>query len=153
MGQDRRKRGLKSAAQTTCGTLAGHDQTCKPEKGCIFSPKYAARSFFQQQCAVAFGVTEAQTNAAVAFNSLQYGDAEPGGSRIVFVNGDIDPFHWGSVLRNSSALRARQIFALVVAGGSHCEDMGASNPADSASMALAKRGKARAAPRCFQTSV
>ena len=71
-----------------CVDGAGHDQTCKPEKGCIFS-RYANRTFFDQQCAAAFGVTAAQTDAAVSFNSANYGDNDPGGSRIVFVNGDI----------------------------------------------------------------
>ena len=71
-----------------CVDGAGHDQTCKPEKGCIFS-RYANRTFFDQQCAAAFGVTAAQTDAAVEFNSANYGDNDPGGSRIVFVNGDI----------------------------------------------------------------
>ena len=71
-----------------CVDGAGHDQTCKPEKGCIFS-RYANRTFFDQQCAAAFGVTAAQTDAAVEFNSANYGDNHPGGSRIVFVNGDI----------------------------------------------------------------
>ena len=71
-----------------CVDGAGPDQTCKPEKGCIFS-RYANRTFFDQQCAAAFGVTAAQTDAAVEFNSANYGDNHPGGSRIVFVNGDI----------------------------------------------------------------
>lgn len=36
----------------------------------------------------------------------------------------------------------REIYALVVAGGSHCEDMGATSKYDSVSMARAKQGKA-----------
>ena len=121
---------------------AGHDQTCKPEKGCIFSPKYALRSFFQEQCAAAYGVTADQTDAAVLFNSANYGDARPGGGRIVFVNGDIDPFHVGGVVENTTALIANEVFALVVAGGSHCQDMGPASKRDTPSMTLVKAGKA-----------
>ena len=116
-----------------CVDGVGHDQTCKPEKGCIFSP-IANRTFFQQQCDAAFGVTQRQTDVAVLFNSVSYGDATPGSSRILFVNGGIDPFQAGSVLANTSALLARDIFALLVPGASHCQDMGASAPSDSPSM-------------------
>ena len=50
-----------------CVDGAGHDQTCKADKGCIFSPKYARIGPFQQQCRAAFGVTPEQTLAAVEF--------------------------------------------------------------------------------------
>ena len=79
-----------------CIDGVGHDQTCKPERGCIFSPKYATRDFFQQTCKAAFGVDKEVTDAAVWFNSATYGDNNPsGGSRIAFINGNIDPFHAG----------------------------------------------------------
>lgn len=154
-----------------CVDGAGHDQTCKSEKGCIFSPKYAGIAPFQQQCRAAFGVTPEQTFAAVAFNSLNYGDNHPGtirshktclvfqsnldsdsrpplrtvrkrnedlidhalktkscgylvvmdsclicttfstgGSRIVFVNGDIDPFHYGTFTHCDISQALRIIF-------------------------------------------
>ena len=103
---------------------------------------------FQQQCSAAFGVTPEQTYAAVAFNSANYGDNKPGGSRIAFINGDIDPFHYGGVTKNSSALLAQDITAYMVAGGSHCADMGSLDPErDSPSMASVKRSKAAAIER------
>jgi serine protease 16 len=126
-----------------CVNGAGHDQTCRKEKGCIFSPKYAGMGPFMQQCSAAFGVDRATLDKAVAFNSVEYGDNQPGGTRIVFVNGDIDPFHFGGVTKNTTALLSRDITALMVAGGSHCADMGPLDPErDSASMATAKRSKA-----------
>ena len=68
---------------------------------------------------------------------------ELGGTRIVFVNGDIDPFHYGSVTKNSSELLAQDIVAYMVAGGSHCADMGPPDPElDSPSMMSAKLSKA-----------
>eukprot|EP01043_Picozoa_sp_COSAG02_P003918 COSAG02_NODE_99_length_37069_cov_24.910957_14_plen_200_part_00 len=157
-----------------CVDGAGHDQTCKADKGCIFSPKYAGILPFQRQCHAAFGVTPQQTNAAVAFNSANYGDNRPGtfgwrktlpsnskftpvlyrsvcqlgGSRIVFVNGDIDPFHFGSVTHNSTSLLAQDITAYIVAGGSHCADMGPPDPeVDSPSMLSVKLSKASAIRR------
>ena len=125
-----------------CIDGVGHVQTCKPSKGCIFSPKYATRGYFQRICAEAFNVTPSMTDAAVDFNSVLYGDNKPGGSRIVFINGDIDPFHAGGVTTNSSELLSRDIVALMVKGGSHCQDMGASSEEDSPSMKSVKRGKA-----------
>jgi hypothetical protein len=38
----------------------------------------------------------------------------------VFVNGDIDPFHYGGVTQNSSELLSQDITAFMVAGGSQC---------------------------------
>ena len=55
--------------------------------------------------------------------------------------------------KNSSALLARDITALMVAGGSHCADMGPLNPErDSASMASVKRSKAAAIARWLSES-
>jgi len=126
-----------------CVDGVGHDQTCKHALGCIFSEKYAARSFFQEQCKAAFGVTTEQTDLAVGTVSMSFGDAHPGSSRIVFVNGDIDPFHFGSITENRSDLLAREIFALVVEGGSHCQDMGRSDPShDTVAMSGVKMSKA-----------
>lgn len=129
-----------------CADGSGHMQTCNASLGCIFSPKYAALRFFsggaESTCAVAFGVSAAQTRAAVAFNSANYGDASPGGSRIVFVNGKIDPFHWGGVLANSTDALARDVVALLVDDGSHCQDMGFSRASDSDSMKGVKLAKA-----------
>ena len=120
-----------------CADGCGHDQTCAPEKGCIFSP-IAELRFFSEQCRAAFGVTPEQTQSAVAFNSVNYGDNRPGGSRIAFVNGKIDPFHYGSVIANTSDLTSREIFALLVDDGSHCADMGSPSPHDLPAMAEAK---------------
>jgi hypothetical protein len=44
---------MRSFPYQQCVGGVGHDQTCDPADGCIFS-KYAKRSFFQQQCAVLF---------------------------------------------------------------------------------------------------
>jgi hypothetical protein len=78
----------------------------------------------------------------VHFNSINYGDNSTGGSRIAFVNGDIDPFHWGSYTHNTTSGLANDIVAIKVVGGSHCEDMGRTDAHDSPSMAAAKVSKA-----------
>ena len=125
-----------------CVDGSGHMQTCDADRGCIFSAKYAALPFWSDVCSAAFNVSAAQSAAAVAFNALNYGGNATGASRVLFVNGDIDPFHWGSVTRNTSGALARDVVALLVRGGSHCQDMGARSEADSAPMRLAKQLKA-----------
>ena len=61
----------------------------------------------------------------------------------MFVNGDIDPFHYGGVTQNSSELLSQDITAYMVAGGSHCADMGPPDPElDSPSMLSVKLSKA-----------
>jgi hypothetical protein len=135
-----------------CVGGVGHDQTCKRAKGCIFSSIASIRPFMQQ-CSAAFGVTRAQLDQAVAFNSASYGDNVPGGTRILFVNGDIDPFHYGGVTQNTTELLSRDVVALMIAGGSHCADMGALDPErDSPAMAEAKRVKAATVTRWLAPS-
>jgi hypothetical protein len=46
------------------------------------------------------------------------------------------------VLKNNSALVKRKVVPLMVEGGSHCQDMGQTSSADSASMAVVKATKA-----------
>merc|ERR1739847_230945 len=100
------------------GDGSGHDQTCRKETGCLFSPRYASPQLFAELCTRLFGTTPAITDAAVAANSMNYGDNRTGGTNILFVNGQLDPFSWGSVTRNESDALARNVMALVVKGGS-----------------------------------
>ena len=94
-------------------------------------------------CLEAYNTTNATMSAALAANSAAFGDNSTSGvSRIIFINGDNDPFSWGSVTVNSSAALERDVVALVARAGSHCADMGASSDRDTPSMAAVKRAKA-----------
>ena len=55
--------------------------------------------------------------------------------------GELDPFSWGGVTRNTSDALARNVVALVIKGGSHCADMGAPSEDDPEPMAQAKVAK------------
>lgn len=125
-----------------CLDGSGHIQTCKADKGCIFSPKYATLAQFEQLCTAMFGATPAMTGRAVAFNNANYGGTEPAGTRILFINGDNDPFSWGSWKQNTTEALSRDVMALVVRGGSHCQDMGPTSEQDSRPMAGVKATKA-----------
>jgi pimeloyl-ACP methyl ester carboxylesterase len=52
--------GGRSFPYMQCADGCGHDQTCYPDKGCIFSPKYASIDFFQQMCKTAFDISADQ---------------------------------------------------------------------------------------------
>ena len=81
---------------------------------------------------------------ALAANSAAFGDNSTRGmSRVIFINGDNDPFSWGGVNENSTAALNRDVVALVARAGSHCADMGTSSDSDTASMAQVKAAKGR----------
>ena len=124
-----------------CVDGSGHDQTCKKTAGCLFSERYASPALFAQLCTALFGTTSEITNAAVESNSITYGDNHTAGTNILFINGELDPFSWGSVTQNTTGALARNVVALVVKGGSHCADMGPPSQSDSPPMAAAKAAK------------
>ena len=126
-----------------CADGSGHDQTCHEHANCPFIPRYATFAQFQQMCFEAYNTTNATMSAALAANSAAFGDNSTlGVSRVIFINGDNDPFSWGSVTVNSTAALERDVVALVARAGSHCADMGASSDYDTPSMAAVKQAKA-----------
>ena len=126
-----------------CADGSGHDQTCHANANCPFIARYSTFAQFQQMCLEAYNTTNATMSAALAANSAAFGDNSTlGVSRVIFINGDNDPFSWGSVTVNSSAALEHDVVALVARAGSHCADMGASSDRDTPSMAAVKRAKA-----------
>lgn len=66
-------------------------------------------------CETVFGITPAQTEAAIAATNRHYGGVQPNGTRVLWVNGEVDPWHSLSVLSSPGAGQP----ALMVAGASH----------------------------------
>ena len=124
-----------------CVDGSGHDQTCRKAAGCLFSERYASPKLFGELCTRLFGTSPAVSAAAITGNSLNYGDNRTGGTNILYVNGQRDPFSWGGVTRNTTDALSRNVVALVVESGSHCADMGRPSAADWPSMAAAKAVK------------
>jgi len=77
-------------------------------------------------CVQLFGIDSNGVSSKVDFSNLYYGSDQPDGSRIVFVNGSIDPWHALSVL---SDLTNNQT-AVFIPGTSHCADMGSTRAGD-----------------------
>mmetsp|Transcript_6814 Transcript_6814/g.11907 ORF Transcript_6814/g.11907 Transcript_6814/m.11907 type:complete len:481 (+) Transcript_6814:7-1449(+) len=74
-------------------------------------------SFYTGICREVFGF---DNEPPVEFSNLYYGSSKPlGSSRIVFVNGNVDPWSSLSVLHNLSPT----LLAVEVDGGAHCSNM------------------------------
>jgi len=101
----------------TC-TEVGFYQTCDPASQCPFmwSPHLNNLSAALTQCAIAFGDDiAADTPRAVAATNSLYGAGRPGASRVLYVNGRIDP--WSAASVQSSDESGNPV--LWVAGASH----------------------------------
>ncbi|XP_078287160.1 LOW QUALITY PROTEIN: thymus-specific serine protease [Rhinoraja longicauda] len=116
----------------TCAEF-GYYQTCEDE-GCPLSRWLTLRSQVDI-CAQVFGVGASSVRGAVDFTNDYYGADRPKSSRIIFVNGDIDPWHALSVLRNQS----HSELALVINGTAHCANMNPPETGDFPSLRHARQ--------------
>jgi len=100
----------------TC-TEFGFFQTCDPNTNCIFTsdPWLNDLQSYYDLCEVAFDVTSNQTDKRINWSNQYYGADHIASSRILFVNGEIDPWHALSVLQPLSPDEP----ALWVEGASH----------------------------------
>uniref|UniRef100_A0A8D2L9H3 Uncharacterized protein n=1 Tax=Varanus komodoensis TaxID=61221 RepID=A0A8D2L9H3_VARKO len=107
----------------TC-TEFGYYLTCE-DPACPFSrlPNLTASLW---TCLRVFNVSPRSVQEAVAFTNDYYGAEHPRASRVLFVNGDVDPWHVLSVLQNQT----RSERAILISGTAHCADMLASMPSD-----------------------
>ena len=84
----------------TC-TEFGFYQTCNPGTMCPFiqTPTYNSLGLYLDLCKVAFGVDGSTTRQKIDETNLEFGGFGISATRIMFVNGDIDPWHALSPLR------------------------------------------------------
>ncbi|XP_039627224.1 thymus-specific serine protease [Polypterus senegalus] len=115
----------------TC-TEFGYYQTCEDSR-CPFSPLMTLQSQVQL-CQEVFGVPLSSVDESVHFTNEYYGADHPKSSRILFVNGDIDPWHALSVLSNQS----RSELAILINGTSHCANMNSARPTDTFPLKMAR---------------
>ncbi|XP_052130437.1 putative serine protease K12H4.7 isoform X1 [Frankliniella occidentalis] len=107
----------------TC-TEFGYFQTFSG-KNVPFPAPYNAVDFSYQLCKDLFGdaYDESVVTAAIDRSNLVFGDRKPDVTNVIFVNGNIDPWHALGILSDVSSLAP----AVLVDGGSHCADMNAPN--------------------------
>ncbi|XP_072126012.1 thymus-specific serine protease isoform X2 [Mobula birostris] len=116
----------------TCAEF-GYYQTCKDES-CPLS-RWLTLPSQVDICAQVFGISAGSVQGAVAFTNEYYGADEPKSSRIIFVNGDIDPWHALSVLKNQS----RSELAVLINGTAHCANMNPPEKDDPPSLQQARK--------------
>ncbi|XP_078517213.1 thymus-specific serine protease-like [Lissotriton helveticus] len=115
----------------TC-TEFGYYQTCE-QKTCPFSQLMTLKSQVDL-CSQVFGIAADTVEASVQFTNEYYGADHPKSSRIIFVNGNIDPWHALSVLKNQS----HSELAIFINGTAHCANMGSARPMDPPSLKKAR---------------
>ena len=94
-------------------------QTCEKDSGCPFKldPPTMPLSSYQWICAQVFGVSAEQTKQAVERSNARYGGSTPGGTRILFPSGSVDPWIANSFVSDTFAPTWEPAF--VVPGASH----------------------------------
>ncbi|XP_038641900.1 thymus-specific serine protease [Scyliorhinus canicula] len=124
--------GLRQWYYQTCAEF-GYYQTCE-DKGCPLSRWLTLRSQVAI-CVQVFGIDPGNVQGAVNFTNDYYGADHPASSRVIFVNGDIDPWHALSVLKNQS----RSEVALIINGTAHCANMNPEEEGDPPSLRQARQ--------------
>ncbi|XP_015277190.1 PREDICTED: thymus-specific serine protease, partial [Gekko japonicus] len=124
--------GVRQWIFQTC-TEFGYYQTCE-DSTCIFSRLMSLLPELDT-CQEIFNVSRERVQEAVTFTNEYYGADHPKASRVLFVNGDIDPWHALSVLKNQS----RSELALLINGTSHCANMMSSSPTDPLPLVQARK--------------
>jgi serine protease 16 len=128
--------GIRQWTYQTCAQF-GYYQTCEPWKGsCLFSRRMTLKSN-TLLCKESFGLKLAQVKERIKFSNEYYGGNQPHATRIVFVNGDIDPWHYLSVLQDNFE-NGNDITAVYIPGASHCQNMRPSSVNDTLVMKEAK---------------
>lgn len=108
--------GMRQWTYQTCSQF-GYYQTCD-DNDCPFS-RYITLSPNFAICESIFNLNTKEVYDRINFTNAYYGSDDPQGSRILFVNGLIDPWHALSVLENIS----QSELAILIAGTAHCADM------------------------------
>lgn len=98
----------------TCTEFAFY-QTCEVGSRCPFVKGYNTLDDMIAMCDTLFGISPDAVAEQVAFSNACYGGDAPQGTRILFPNGDVDPWHGLGVLEAPSDSEP----VMMVAGASH----------------------------------
>eukprot|EP01038_Epipyxis_sp_PR26KG_P006463 gene6463-8892_t len=82
----------------------GFYQTCEVGSNCPYTQGLHTLDIDYDICQRAFGISAEEVNNQIAYTQSTYGGDNIQGSRILFVNGEIDPWHANSVLTSPNDL-------------------------------------------------
>jgi len=113
----------------TC-TEFGFYQTCEEGSGCFFTQGLATLESSDAFCE-SFGISQPQIASNIKATNDFYGAGRPdlaphNASRIMYINGDVDPWHGLSILTSPTP----ELPTLMVSGASHHAWTHPSSPAD-----------------------
>jgi len=98
----------------TC-TEFGFYQTCELGSDCFYTQGLDLLSDEAAFCQSEFGIPVASVRKAIDATNAHYGAAHPAATRIMYPNGDVDPWHGLSILESPGP----ELPVLMVAGASH----------------------------------
>lgn len=93
----------------------GFLQTCESRHGCPLIADYSTEDMWMKPCTEGMGIPRENMIAGVADANAEYGGLTPRTSRIVYINGEVDPWRANSIIKQLSADQP----VLEVAGASH----------------------------------
>lgn len=102
----------------TC-TEWGFYQTCEEGSSCPFTQGLHNVEMDLRMCEAVFGLTPAQVQASISATNPRYGGRDIRATRIMYPNGDVDPWKAGGVLKTPSGVDPEDAPVLLVAGASH----------------------------------
>uniref|UniRef100_A0A673Z911 Thymus-specific serine protease-like n=1 Tax=Salmo trutta TaxID=8032 RepID=A0A673Z911_SALTR len=119
----------------TC-TEFGFFQTCE-DASCPFSRMLTLQAK-TDLCPEVFNVPQHSLPGHIAFTNKYYGGDHPNTDRVLYVNGDIDPWHELSVLEENLDKEDKDM-AILIKGTSHCADMNPGGAADRPALKQARK--------------
>ncbi|CAE7219120.1 Prss16 [Symbiodinium sp. CCMP2456] len=103
----------------TC-TEFGWYQTCTKGSNCPWTQGYNTAEWNLKPCQLLFGISPEQVQENIRkTNEFYKGILYPNTTRTIFPNGEVDPWHWESVLEHPNP----EIETIFIKGASHCEWM------------------------------
>jgi pimeloyl-ACP methyl ester carboxylesterase len=97
----------------TC-TEFGFYQTCEVGSRCLYTQGLVLLSDYLDMCS-SFGITARKVSENIDYTNEYYGALDPAGSRVLFANGEVDPWRALSIVSSPSS----DLPVLEVAGASH----------------------------------
>lgn len=125
--------GMRQWIWQTC-TQFGYYQTCDDKTNCPFSRLMDLPSQ-TKLCSDFFSISPEEIPKFVSFTNEYYGGDQPRGSKIIFSNGSIDPWHKLGVLTDLSDTE----HAVFIEGTAHCNDLGSTKPKDPPALTAARK--------------
>lgn len=121
--------GIRQWTWQTCSQF-GYYQTCDEGTSCPFSRLLTLESNLVI-CRDIYKISPSSVPNFVEFTNEYYGANRPKGTRVLFVNGSIDPWHFLSVLKSDVSLNETAVF---INGTAHCADMASDRSTDPQSL-------------------